>query len=73
MKFGKAVWPGGIPIEILGDNGIKWLTNLFNNILKNWEMPDEWRISIVPTYKNKGDNQSCTNYGRIIKINTMKL
>ena len=39
------------------------------------EMEEEWRRSIlVPTFKNKGDVQSCTNY-RGIKLmsHTMKL
>jgi hypothetical protein len=37
-------------------------------------MPDEWRSTLVPIFKNKGDIQSCTNY-RGIKLmsHTMKL
>jgi hypothetical protein len=38
-------------------------------------MPDEWRRSIlVPIFKNKGDVQSCTNYGGIkLMSHTIKL
>jgi hypothetical protein len=37
-------------------------------------MPEEWRSTLVPVFKNKGDIQSCTNY-RGIKLmsHTMKL
>jgi len=37
MKVGKAVGPNSIPVEIwksLGEEGIEWLTDLFNIILK---------------------------------------
>lgn len=35
------------------DKGIKWLYNLFNNILKTKKMSYEWTISIsVPIYNN---------------------
>ena len=78
MKVGKGIGPDGIPIEawkVLGEEGITWLTNLFNKILKTKRMPNEWRKSIlIPIYKNKGDIQSYNNY-RGIKLmsHTMKL
>lgn len=59
----------------MGDDGLSWLTKLFNKILRTKKIPDEWRKSImVPIYKNKGDIQNCTNY-RGIKLmsHTMKL
>ena len=40
----KAVGPDNIPIEVwrvLGEEGIHWLTNLFNVILKSCMMPEE--------------------------------
>jgi hypothetical protein len=78
MKGGKARGSDGIPIEVrkcLGDIATVWLTKLFNHIFRSNRMPDEWRRSIlVPIFKNKGDIQSCTNYGRIKLIShTMKL
>jgi Reverse transcriptase (RNA-dependent DNA polymerase). len=78
MSIGRALGPDGIPIEVwkhLGDEGVAWLTKLFNKIMMSNRMPDEWRKSIlVPIYKNKGDIQSCSNY-RGIKLmsHTMKL
>ena len=48
MKRGKAVGPDDIPVEAwkcLGQEGIEWLTNLFNEILVTEKMPDEWRNS----------------------------
>ncbi|KAD3069016.1 hypothetical protein E3N88_36896 [Mikania micrantha] len=74
----KAVGPDDIPIEVwkcLGDEGLGWLTMLFNTILKTGNMPNKWRSStLIPLYKNKGDAQCCENY-RGIKLlsHTMKL
>ena len=67
----------GIPIEVwkcLGDIAIVWLTKLFNHIFQSNKMPDEWRSTLVPIFKNKGDIQSCSN-SRGIKLmtHTMKL
>nr|GEW52010.1 hypothetical protein [Tanacetum cinerariifolium] len=74
----KVVGPDQIPIEAwrcLEDEGVKWLTCLFNKIFLSAKMPDEWRLSeVIPLYKNKGDAQACSNY-RGIKLlsHTMKL
>jgi len=78
MSSGKAVGPDNIPIEVwksLGDKGIAWLTNLFNEIMRRKKMSDEWRRSIlIPIYKNKGDIQNCGTYRRIkLMSHTMKL
>ncbi|XP_076940095.1 uncharacterized protein LOC143609136 [Bidens hawaiensis] len=78
MGRAKAVGLDNIPIEVwkcLGEEGVMWLTTLFNTILKTEKMPDQWRSSVVvPIYKNKGDAQCCGNY-RGIKLlsHTMKL
>ena len=57
MKIGKALGPDGIPIEAwkcMGDDGLSWVTKLFNKILRTKKIPDEWRKSImVHIYKNK--------------------
>ena len=57
MMNGKAVEPDGIPNEVwrcLGEDGISWLTKLFNVVLKSKKMPDVWRKSIlIPIYKTK--------------------
>jgi len=78
MKNNKSVGPDGIPIEafkVLGILGVKILTKIFNNILINGEMPEEWRRStITPIYKGKGDHMNCASYRGIKLLNhTMKL
>ncbi len=78
MKNGKAVGPDDIPIEVwrcLGKMRIMWLTNLFNIIMKNKKMPNQWRKStLIPLFKNKGDIQNCANYKGIkLMCHTMKL
>ncbi|KAE8672387.1 hypothetical protein F3Y22_tig00111842pilonHSYRG00069 [Hibiscus syriacus] len=59
MGRDKAVGPDQIPITVwlaLGEEGVKWLTNIFNIILETAKMPEEWREStVIPIYKNKGD------------------
>ena len=59
MKNGKAVGPDSIPVEIwkcLGEQGLGWLTDLFNMIFRAAKMPREWKTStIIPLYKNKRD------------------
>jgi len=78
MKAGKAVGPDGIPVELwkcIGEEGLEWLTDLFNVIFKIAKMLQEWRVSSVITLcKNKGDTQDCNNY-RSLKLlsHTMKL
>ena len=71
MKNGKAVGPDDIPAEAwkcLGEPAVEFLTNLFNRILDNEQMPGDWRQStLVPIFKNKGDAQNCANY-RGIKL-----
>jgi len=78
MKSGKAIGPDLIPVEIwkrLGEEGVEWLTELFNVIFRTVKMPSEWRTStIIPLYKNKSNIQDCNNC-RGIKLHshTMKL
>ncbi|GKD50313.1 hypothetical protein Tco_1279289, partial [Tanacetum coccineum] len=78
MGRNKAVGPDQIPIEAwrsLGDEGIFWLTILFNKIFTSAKMPEEWRLSeVIPIFKNKVDAQVCSNYRGIkLLIHTMKL
>ena len=42
MKNGKAVGPYGIPVEAwkcLEEEGVEWLTKIFNNVLETGLMP----------------------------------
>ena len=78
MRSGRTLGPDSIPIEIwrsLGEEGLHWLTKVFNRIIMTRKMPEDWRRSIlVPIYKNKGDIQSCNNHRGIKLIShTMKL
>ena len=44
MTSGRVVGPDGIPIEVwncLGENGVLWLTKLFNEILRSKKMADD--------------------------------
>ncbi|XP_071739812.1 uncharacterized protein [Rutidosis leptorrhynchoides] len=63
MGRNKAVGPDQIPIKAwwcLGDDGIRWLTCLFNKMFRSSKMPMEWRLSeTIPINKNKGDAQIC--------------
>ncbi|XP_071714706.1 uncharacterized protein [Rutidosis leptorrhynchoides] len=78
MGRNKAAEPDQIPVEAwqcLGDDGVRWLTYLFNKTYRSSKMPMEWRVTeMIPIYKNKGDAQTCGNY-RGIKLlsHTMKL
>ncbi|GKA93474.1 hypothetical protein Tco_0815460, partial [Tanacetum coccineum] len=50
MGRNKAVGIDQIPIEAwkcLRDEGVKWLTCVFNKIFTSAKMPDEWRLSEV--------------------------
>ena len=55
MKTGKAVGPDDIPVEAwkcLGELAVDFLTRLFNKILEDERMPDEWRRSVlVPNFQ----------------------
>jgi len=59
MPNGKAEGPDQIPVEVwkcLHEEGLEWLTELFNVIFRIAKMPEEWRSStVIPLYKNKGD------------------
>ena len=59
MPNGKAEGPDQISVEIwkcLGEEGLEWLTALFNVIFSTAKMPKKWRSStVIPLYKNKGD------------------
>ena len=78
MGGSKAVGPDNIPIEVwrgLGEEGIHWLTNLFNVILRSSRCQKNGGLAhLSHCLKNKGDAQVCRNY-RVIKLlsHTMKL
>lgn len=50
-------------MKCLYDKGIERVTDLINNVLKTKKMTNERRKAFsIPSYKNKGNIQSCTNY-----------
>jgi len=78
MPNGKAESPDQIPVKVwkcLGEEGLEWLTELFNVIFTTAKIAEKWRSStVIPLYKNKVDIQDCNNF-RGIKLlsHTMKL
>ena len=71
MKSNKAPGPTGVSAELLkcaGDDGINWLTDLCNAIVKEGEVPNDWNKSyMINVYKGKGDALECGSY-RGIKL-----
>ena len=59
MENCKTMGPDNVSMKVqkcLGDNGISWLTKLFNEMMKSKNLPDEWRKStLLSIYKNKVD------------------
>ena len=66
MKRGKATGTSGVAAEMLlasGDLGIERLTKLFNKILADNKIPEDWNTSvIVNCFKNKGAAVERGNY-----------
>ena len=57
MKIEKANWLSGITLEMFkadGDKSLKFLTNIFNDILFKGKLPEEWML--IPVLKEKGDS-----------------
>jgi len=71
VGLGKAAGSSGVVTEMLksaGENGIRWMTDLFNQIVSEGKIPTDWRKScIVTVYKGKGDALDCGSY-RGIKL-----
>nr|GEY98249.1 hypothetical protein [Tanacetum cinerariifolium] len=59
MGSNKAAGPDQIPIEAwrgLRDEGLSWLTNLFNKISISAKMPEEWRLKSMEGLNNILEN-----------------
>ena len=71
-KNRKAAGVCGIPHELLkygGEEMVRELTTLFNLIVEEKIVPEEWkRAIIVPIFKNKGSKLDCGNYRSISLI-----
>ena len=64
MKSRKAPGPTGLTGEMLKNADIvKDLTRVFRDIIKEGEIPEEWKDSLtIPIYKGKGDALECGKY-----------
>ena len=71
MTIGKASGLSGVAIESFKAGGykcLKFLTNIFNDILFKDKLPEEWMLrSLVPIYKGKRDPLNRNSY-RAIKL-----
>ena len=71
MKAGKAGGPSEVMGEILkaaGKKGIKRLTELCNQVVREGAIPREWELSIlIPIFKGKGDPMEYGPY-RAVKL-----
>lgn len=83
MRPGKATGPDDMAVEVwrskLESPGFQqpaaWLAEFFNQIIKEKEIPADWRSSItVPIWKKKGNPADCNNYRPIrLLSHTMKV
>ena len=66
MRRGRAAGPTGVSSDLLrevGDDGLRILTKIFQEIIEGGEIPDDWKLSLtVPIYKGKGDALDCGRY-----------
>ena len=71
MKAGKARGPSEVVGEMLkavGKKGIKRLTELCNQVVREGAIPREWQLStLIPIFKGKGDPMECDSY-RAVKL-----
>ncbi len=66
---GKAAGDDGITTKAIlacGENGIKWLTTIFQKAWEERRVPEDWQNAIVvPIWKNKGGKKDCRTYREI--------
>jgi hypothetical protein len=63
MKSGKAVGPSGIAAEMLkaaGVDGVRWVTEICNAIVKEGKIPNDWRKSWMVCVCTKGKETPLT-------------
>jgi hypothetical protein len=46
------------------------ITILLNKIINGNKVPEEWKVAIITSIHNKGDNKKCENYRGISVTNT---
>src|SRR6185436_14450762 len=66
VKPGKAAGPSGVTVEMIvavDMEGVLWVTDLCNAIVREGKIPDDWKHSwLVTVYKGKGDALECGSY-----------
>ena len=71
MKTGKTGGPSEVVGEVLkaaGKKGIKRLTELCNQVVREGVIPREWELNtLIPIFKGKGDPMECSSY-RAVKL-----
>jgi len=71
MKRHKAPGLSGLladMIQATGEIGTHWILHLCNGIVKEGNIPEDWKSSVVlPIYEGKGDPMGCGSY-RVIKL-----
>ena len=68
MKRHKAPGMSGLVAEMIatGDIGTQRILDLYNGIVKEGCIPEDWKSSMVLSiYKGKGDPMECGSYRRI--------
>ena len=69
MKSGKATGSSKVSVEIIvasGEDGVKVIMELCQQVFDGRGIPDEWETSvIVPIFKGKGDVMSCGSYREV--------
>ena len=69
--YGKAGGPTAVVGDMFkaaGEVGVRWMTVLFNKVIDEGVMPQDWKISVLlPIFKGKGDPLTCGSY-RGIKL-----
>ena len=69
-KSGKAAGPSGVAADMLkaaGEAGVKWVTDICNEVVRSGVVPVDWRSWMVNVYKGKGNALECSSY-RGIKL-----
>src|SRR6059036_1751653 len=67
-KSGKAAGPSGVAADMLKAAGVKWVTDICNEVVRSGVVPADWRRSwMVNVYKGKGNALECSSY-RGIKL-----
>ena len=69
MKAGKVGGPSkvvGEMLEAAGKKGIKRLTELCNQVVREGAIPREWQLTtLIPIFKGKGDPMECGSYREV--------